>query len=73
MQPYSFVFLKVIAIGALAYGISLLLPSTGMHYVDIALRGSMVTILYGSLIVAFNISPEVNLLLQKTRQGFKGK
>jgi hypothetical protein len=44
-----------------------------MHYVDIALRGSVVTILYGSLIVAFNISPEVSVLVQKTMQGLKGK
>jgi O-antigen/teichoic acid export membrane protein len=73
MQPFSLAFLKVLTVGAVAYWIGLLLPVTGMHYVDIALRGSVVTILYGSLIVAFNISPEVSVLVQKTMQGLKGK
>jgi O-antigen/teichoic acid export membrane protein len=73
MQPFSVAFLKVIAIGLVAYGFCFLIPATGMHYLDIALRGSVVTILYGSLIVAFNVSDEVSVLWQKTIQGLKGK
>jgi O-antigen/teichoic acid export membrane protein len=73
MQPYSFEFLKVIAIGALVFAIGSLLPQTGMHYIDIALRGTVVCILYGVLIVSLRISPEVNILVQKTLSGLKRK
>lgn len=71
MQPYTFEFLKVLAIGALVFGLACLIPTTGMHYLDIALRGTVVCFLYGLLIVSLRISPEVNLLFQKTMAGFK--
>ena len=71
MQPYSIDFLKVLAIGALSFFVSSLLPVTGMHYLDIAMRGTTVTILYGVLIVAFNISPEVNMLTLKAWKALK--
>jgi O-antigen/teichoic acid export membrane protein len=73
MQPYSVDFLKVLGVGAIAYGVGNLIPSTHMHYADIVLRGSSVALLYGVLIVAFNISPEVTILAQKTLQRFKFK
>jgi hypothetical protein len=31
----------------------------------------VVSILYGTLIVVYNVSPEVNVLVQKTIQGLK--
>lgn len=71
MQPYSFEFMKVLAIGSLVYGLASLIPASGMHYLDIALRGTVVCVLYSVLIVSLRISPEVNLLLQKTLAGFK--
>jgi hypothetical protein len=63
----------VLGIGAISYVIGSSLPATGMHYLDIAMRGSLITILYGVLIVVLNISPEVSILVQKTLQGMKGK
>jgi hypothetical protein len=64
-------FLKVLAIGGIVYSIGCMIPATGIHYLDIALRGSVVSILYGTLIVVYNVSPEVNVLVQKTIQGLK--
>ena len=72
MQPYSIDFLKVLAVGLVSYAVAISLPITGMHYFDIALRGTVVTILYGVLIVSFKISPEVNMLFQKTLTSMKG-
>ena len=73
MQPYSVAFLKVLGVGAISYAVGISLPATGMHYLDIAMRGTVITILYGVLIVTLNISPEVGFLVQKTLQGIKGK
>jgi O-antigen/teichoic acid export membrane protein len=73
MQPYSPVFLKVLGFGVIAYIISSLIPATGMHYLDIAMRGSIITIIYGVLIVAFNVSPEVSILTQKALNQLKRK
>ena len=73
MQPYSVAFLKVLGVGAISYAVGSSLPATGMHYLDIATLGTVITILYGVLIVTLNISPEVSVLVQKTLQGMKGK
>jgi O-antigen/teichoic acid export membrane protein len=73
MQPYSVAFLKVLGVGAISYAIGSSLPATGMHYLDIAMRGTVITIIYGVLITVFNISPEVSILVQKTLRGMKGK
>jgi O-antigen/teichoic acid export membrane protein len=73
MQPYSLDFLKVLGIGALVYVISYLLPATGMHYADIVMRGLVVTILYSVLVITFNISPEVTILMQKVIGSMKRK
>lgn len=73
MQPYSITFLKVLVIGVIVYAVSNLLPVTGMHYMDILLKGTAVTILYGVLILTFNISPEIDGIVQKVINGFKRK
>jgi O-antigen/teichoic acid export membrane protein len=71
MQPYSIDFVKVLLIGAAVYFIGILIPTTGMHYLDIMLKGTAVCILYGVLILTFNVSDEVNILVQKTRKGLR--
>lgn len=63
MQPYSPVFLGVLAIGSAAWIVGVNIPLTGMHYLDIILRGSAVCITYMSLILFFRISPEINGIL----------
>jgi O-antigen/teichoic acid export membrane protein len=73
MQPYSVAFLKVLGVGVVSYAVAISLPTTGMHYIDIVLRGTVVTTIYGVLIVSFNISPEVSILFQKTVKGIRGK
>jgi O-antigen/teichoic acid export membrane protein len=71
MQPYSIAFIKVLVIGAIAYGVAFLIPVTGMHYLDILLRGTIICILYGVLIVRFEVSPEVSVLATKALKGLK--
>ncbi|MFN5295867.1 MAG: hypothetical protein ACK5BL_10080 [Flavobacteriales bacterium] len=71
MQPYSIAFIKVLVIGAIAYGVAFLIPLTGMHYLDILLRGTIICILYGVLIVRFEVSPEVSVLATKALKGLK--
>jgi O-antigen/teichoic acid export membrane protein len=71
MQPYSIEFVKVLAIGASVYFIGTVIPTTGMHYLDIALKGSVVCILYGVLILTFRVSDEVNVIVQKTLKGIR--
>jgi hypothetical protein len=73
MQPYTFAFIKILGIGAVAYFLTSLIPTTGLHYLDIGLRGCIIFIVYGVLIVAFNVSPEVNVIMGKVKAsiGFK--
>jgi O-antigen/teichoic acid export membrane protein len=71
MQPYSIEFVKVLAIGASVYFIGTVIPTTGMHYLDIALKGSVMCILYGVLILTFRVSDEVNVIVQKTLKGIR--
>jgi O-antigen/teichoic acid export membrane protein len=73
MQPYTMDFIKVLAIGAIAYSASLLVPGTGMHYLDIAIRGSIVCILYTSLILQFNISPELSSITRSMKKRITSK
>jgi O-antigen/teichoic acid export membrane protein len=73
MQPYTFDFFKVIGIGVIAYSATLLVPVTGMHYLDIALRGGFICLLYAALILIFNVSTELTSIWQqiKKRIGLK--
>lgn len=71
MQPYSFQFIKVLLIGSVVYCIGIAIPSTGMHYLDIVLKGTIMAILYAALILSFNVSPEVNVIFQKVRTSFR--
>jgi O-antigen/teichoic acid export membrane protein len=73
MQPFSVDFLKVLAVGAVSLVVAIYLPATGMHYLDIVLRGTVVAVLYGLLIVSFNISPELSILVQNAMKSLKGK
>ena len=60
MQPFNIKFIWLSVIGVMVYFISTLIPVSDNLYLDIALRSSLITVLYGLLTVVFNISPDVN-------------
>ncbi|MFM7233145.1 MAG: polysaccharide biosynthesis C-terminal domain-containing protein [Flavobacteriales bacterium] len=70
MQPYTTDFIKVLAIGAAAYTATVFIPYTHMHYLDIAIRGSIMCAIYGALILLFKVSPEISLIARSTAQRF---
>lgn len=69
MQPYSPKILLGIAIAAVVYSLSLLIPEMNL-YVDILIRSVSMAILYGALVIAFNISEDVNRLFWKGLRKF---
>lgn len=60
MQPFSpKIFVVLILSGSLIY-LSSLVSQTGGVYMDLIIRSSIITIIFSSLVLLFNISEEVN-------------
>jgi O-antigen/teichoic acid export membrane protein len=68
LQPYSLSFLWILVIGALSIAAAQLIPITGKHYLDIALRGSVLCVVYGTLILLSRVSPEINGIVQRLKK-----
>ncbi|WP_319500557.1 oligosaccharide flippase family protein [uncultured Draconibacterium sp.] len=62
MQPFSFVFIKVLLVFFVAYLISMLIPSLSL-IMDIFVRSSVFTIIFGLLSYFLNVSKEINNIL----------
>ncbi len=62
LQPFSFQTVKVIAIGAVCLYVGLKLPEMSSIYLDIFVRSTVVSILFGGLILWFKPSSDVNNL-----------
>ena len=60
IQPFNYKFIILSAVGIISYFVSILIPKLDNLYLDIILRSSLITILYGLLTVVLKISPEVN-------------
>ncbi|HVI43889.1 MAG TPA: oligosaccharide flippase family protein [Chitinophaga sp.] len=60
LQPFSFNTLKALAIALLAYGLCLLIPSTGNVYADILIDSSVFAVLFGSGILVTKVSMDIN-------------
>ena len=59
MHPFSWNMIKVIAAGALCLLVNLLIPVIHYHFVlDIIVRSSIITILFGSLIIGLRLAPD---------------
>jgi len=67
LQPYSFSFAWILLIGVISTAVAQSIPLSGSHYIDIALRGSALCVLYGILILVSRISPEINGLWNKLK------
>lgn len=75
--PYDFRILAVLLIAAAAYLLSLLLPDLSNFIIDIIVRSTLMTIVFGTLILALRISGDVNdvknTLISRLRSLFSGK
>ena len=65
IQPFDYKILLVLLFAGLAYGLNLILPEIGNYILDILFRSIFITVIFGTLILVFNVSEEVNM--QKTR------
>ena len=65
IQPFDYKILLVLLFAGLAYGLNLILPEIDNYIWDILFRSIFITVIFGTLILVFNVSEEVNM--QKTR------
>ena len=65
LQPFSFAFLKVLMITVIAWTAQWLLPRIDTIILDMIVRSTLITIIFGSLIVWSNVSPDGNNLIKK--------
>ncbi len=60
LQPFDYRSLIVIGISLFTYGITYLLPQISTYYVDILIRGTAISIIFGCLIYFLKISDDIN-------------
>lgn len=65
MQPFSKSSLLVLIIGLVAYSITLILPKLSFPIINIVINSAVITLVYISSILYFNISPELTQLKQQ--------
>ena len=62
IQPFSLATLSVLILGALGFGLSLLIPDTGNHILNIILKSAVVGAAYTVCILKLKVSEDVNEL-----------
>jgi O-antigen/teichoic acid export membrane protein len=62
IQPFSWATLSVLALGALGFGLSLLIPDTGNHILNILLKSGLIGVAYIVCIIKWRVSEDVNEL-----------
>lgn len=65
MQPFSLSTLKVLLITVAVVGVNLVLPKVNYILIDIAYRSTIITIIFGALVLFSNSSPDGNNLVKK--------
>jgi hypothetical protein len=73
MQPYSMKTVYCILIGLLVLGINYFLPIWDNVYFDIIIRSTIAVGIYVPLLLAFNISPDINGMVTKLLAQAKGR
>lgn len=63
LQPFSLSFIKVLVIGALTWVVSYALPPLGGVLLDMVVRSSLMTAVFGGLVFVLKVSPDVNRLV----------
>lgn len=66
MQPLTWQVLWVLVIGGVAYIASSIMPSMKMPFLDILAKSSTAVFLFGSLVLYFQLSPDMNQLFTAT-------
>jgi O-antigen/teichoic acid export membrane protein len=59
-QPFSAKLIPVIAFGIAAWFIARWMPDTGSPWINVFYKGALFCMLYGTAILGFNISPDLN-------------
>jgi O-antigen/teichoic acid export membrane protein len=65
LQPFSASFIKVFAIAAVAWAASYFIPGLDSPYLDILIRSTVITVVYGTLALWISVSPDANLLFSR--------
>ncbi|MBK5277409.1 MAG: oligosaccharide flippase family protein [Bacteroidia bacterium] len=75
LQPFSFGTIKIFLITVVAVAINLVLPKVNYVFIDIIYRSSILTIVFGILVLLSNASPDGNNVVKKilSMLGIKSK
>lgn len=65
LQPFTPAFLRVMAVGAIAWTGSLLMPSLSSVPLDIVVRSGLIAAVYAGLTYALKLSPEANAIVDR--------
>ncbi len=65
IQPFTRAFLYIAAFGLIGAAVTLFLPQMTNGYIDILLRGSVFSVVFGVLVVWSGVSPDINAVLRK--------
>jgi O-antigen/teichoic acid export membrane protein len=65
MQPYDIDFIKVIVIALVSFGCAYAVPPTNNPYITVLIKGSVVSLLFVSMIYRANISHDFTALVDK--------
>lgn len=60
IQPFEFPFLKAIFTGVVAFLVSLLLPTLSNVWVDLIIRSLIISLVYGIIVLKWNVSDDIN-------------
>jgi O-antigen/teichoic acid export membrane protein len=64
--PYRLVHLKCVAIGLLAFGVGKIIPMVDNYIIDLFIRCSAISIVFIGLCYLFNITADLNQIVDKT-------
>ncbi|CAN5475760.1 hypothetical protein BH09BAC3_BH09BAC3_34530 [soil metagenome] len=65
LQPFSFAFIKIILIAAIAWFAQWIMPRLDMVLLDMIVRSAIITLVFGLFILWTNVSPDANNLFRK--------
>ncbi len=66
MQPFTWNSLKCVIIGALTLLVVMNVPAFSNPYISIAFKGILVAVLFGTTVIAFKVSEDINAFYQQT-------
>jgi O-antigen/teichoic acid export membrane protein len=68
--PYRFTHIKCLAIGVVAFAIGKLIPVSSHYFIDLVIRCSAISAVFVGLSYAFQISADLNLIVNKVLKRF---